>query len=146
MARYVVTRQSQGVTMPVLNPTQLRELSALLNTLYQDVQREVRAEFDNAGEQHRIDLLNREPGDSGDESLANALADFNVVRFDRYIQGLRDIEAAMQRMKTGDYGVCIECGDEVGYARLHAYPTARRCITCQEKHEREYAQAGHPKL
>ncbi len=132
--------------MSELTALQMNELNKLLKTQYQDVQREVQAEFDNSGEQHRIDLLNREPGDSGDESLANALADFNVMRFDRYIQALRDIEAAMQRMKSGEYGTCTDCGNEVGYARLHAYPTAKRCIVCQEKREREYAQAGHPKL
>lgn len=132
--------------MSELKPAQLEELAALLKAEYQKVQNEVRNEFDNAGEQHRIDLLNREPGDSGDESLANALADFNVVRFDRYIHALRDVEAAMQRMKAGDYGSCSDCGDEIGYERLRAYPTARRCIACQQKHEREYAQGGHPKL
>ena len=107
---------------------------------------EVRNELENTGDQHRIDLLNSEPGDSGDESMANALADFNVTIVDRQVQGLRDIEAAFQRIKDGEYGVCTQCGDEVGFNRLMAYPTAKRCIVCQEQREREYAQEGHPKM
>ena len=43
-------------------------------------------------------------------------------------------------------GVCIDCGDDVAFARLQAYPTAKRCIVCQEKREREYAQEGRPKM
>ncbi|MEW6119709.1 MAG: TraR/DksA C4-type zinc finger protein [Pseudomonadota bacterium] len=132
--------------MSELNPAQTEALAALLKAQYQDVLNEVRSEFDNAGEQHRIDLLNREPGDSGDESLANALADFNVARFDRQIHALRDIEAAMQRARSGDFGTCMDCGADIGYERLLAYPTAKRCIACQQRREREYAQLGHPKL
>jgi RNA polymerase-binding protein DksA len=78
--------------------------------------------------------------------MANELADFNVAILGRHIQGMRDIEAAFQRIKNGEYGVCIECGDDIAFARLQAYPTAKRCIVCQEKHEREYAQEGHPKM
>lgn len=132
--------------MSDLTASQLQELSERLASQYRDIQDEVRTEFDNAGEQHRIDLLNREPGDSGDQSLASALADFNVTRFDRHIQALRDIEAAQQRLRSGEYGTCTDCGLPIGLARLRAYPTAKRCIDCQQKYEREYAQVGQPRL
>jgi RNA polymerase-binding protein DksA len=132
--------------MAPLNQSQLDQLSKKLNEDNQALLREVRSELENSGDQHRIDLLNSEPGDTGDESMANALADFNVARLDRQIQGMRDIEAAFQRIKNGEYGVCIECGDDIGFNRLQAFPTAKRCIVCQEKREREYAQEGHPKM
>lgn len=106
----------------------------------------MREELDNSGNQHRIDLLNNEPGDTGDESLVNALADFNLTLLDHHIDGLRDIEAALQRIRNGEYGVCIDCGGDVGFDRLQAYPTARRCIVCQAQHEKQYAQAGKPTL
>lgn len=132
--------------MPVLTQSQLDELTKKLNADYQTLLREVRDELDNPDDQHRIDQLNSEPGDAGDESLANALADLNVARMDRHIQAMRDIEAAFRRIKDGEYGVCIDCGTDVGFARLQAYPTAKRCIVCQEKREREYTQEGHPKM
>jgi RNA polymerase-binding protein DksA len=132
--------------MPDLTASELQELSAQLARQYRDIQDEVRTEFDNAGERNRIDLLNREPGDSGDQSLASALADFNVMRFDRHIQALRDIEAARLRLQNGEYGTCTDCGMPIGVARLRAYPTAKRCIDCQQKYEREYAQAGQHTL
>ncbi|MHB1076436.1 TraR/DksA family transcriptional regulator [Thiobacillus sp.] len=132
--------------MPVLSQTQLDQLARKLREDYQTLVREVRDELENSGNQHRIDLLNSEPGDAGDESMANALADFNLTVLDRHIDGMRDIESAEQRIKNGEYGVCIDCGNEVGFTRLQAYPTAKRCIVCQEQREKQYAQEGHPKM
>lgn len=132
--------------MAALTHAQLEQLARKLNADYQTLLRKVREELENAGDHHRIDLLNEEPGDSGDESLANALADFNLTILDRHIDEIRDIEAALQRVKHGEYGVCIDCGDDIAFTRLQAYPTAKRCIVCQEQREKHYAQEGHPKL
>ena len=132
--------------MAALKQSELDQLTKKLNENYQTLLGEARDELENTDDQHRIDLLNSEPGDTGDESLANALADFNVAQLDRHIQGMRDIEAALRRVKDGEYGVCTDCGTDVGFARLQAYPTAKRCIVCQEKREREYVQEGHPKM
>lgn len=132
--------------MAALDPSQLEQLVVKLKTAYQELLRDVRDALENTGDQHRIDLLNSEPGDAGDESMANALADFNVAQIDRHVHALRDIEAALQRVRKGEYGVCTDCGDDVGFARLQAYPTAKRCIACQERREREYAHEGHPKM
>lgn len=125
--------------MAALDQSQLDQLVEKLNDDNKALVREVRSGLENPADQHRIDLLNREPGDVGDESVADALADFNVARLDRQIQQMRDIDAAFQRIKEGAYGVCIDCGNDIGFKRLQAYPTAKRCIVCQEKHEREYA-------
>jgi len=132
--------------MAALTPSQIDQLAKKLNENLQTLLREVRSELENSGDQHRIDLLNNEPGDSGDESMANALADFNLAILDRHIDDMRDIEAALQRIKNGEYGVCTDCGVDVAFARLQAYPTAKRCIVCQEKREREYAHEGQPKM
>lgn len=132
--------------MAALKKSQLDELVLQLKTQYQVLLREVHDELENAGSQHRIDLLNNEPGDSGDESMANALADINVATLDHHIRDIRDIEVAFQRIKEGTFGACIDCGDDIAIERLQAFPTAKRCIVCQAKREREFVQEGHPKL
>lgn len=132
--------------MTALTSSQLDQLVTKLKSEYQTLLREVRDELENKGVNHRIDLLNSEPGDSGDESMANALADFNLTIVDRQVQGVRDIESTFKRIKDGEFGVCIDCGDHIPFKRLQAYPTAKRCITCQEKREKLYAQEGHPKM
>lgn len=132
--------------MAALTQSQLDQLAKRLNEDNQALLREVRNELEHPADQHRVDLLNSEPGDVGDESMANALADFNVAILDRHIRSMRDIEAALQRIRNGEYGACIDCGDDIDFARLQAYPTAKRCILCQEKREREFAQEDHPKM
>ncbi|OYY81980.1 MAG: conjugal transfer protein TraR [Hydrogenophilales bacterium 16-62-9] len=132
--------------MVALKKSQLEALAYQLKVQYQALLREVRDELENVGSQHRIDLLNNEPGDSGDESMANALADINVATLDHHIQTMRDIELAFLRIRDGAFGVCIDCGDDIAFERLQAFPTAKRCIVCQEKREREFVQEGHPKL
>lgn len=132
--------------MAALHQSQFDQLVEKLKTDYQTLLREVREELANSGDRHRIDLLNGEPGDSGDESMANALADFNVAILDRQILELRDIEAAFRRIENEEYAVCIDCGGEIGFNRLMAYPTAKRCIVCQEQREKQYAQEGRPKM
>ena len=48
---------------------------------------------------------------------------------------LQVIEAALQRIEAGTYGLCTECGVDIAAPRLHAAPEAPRCIQCQEKAE-----------
>ena len=43
---------------------------------------------------------------------------------------LEMIEAALARMATGTYGLCITCGDTVAIERLTALPYATVCIKC----------------
>jgi len=132
--------------MTALTQSQRDQLANQLKARYQILLRNVRDELENSGNQHRIDLLNGEPGDSGDESMASALADINIATVDNHIHEIRDIEAALERSRDNTFGTCIECGNEIAFNRLHAYPTAKRCLVCQEKREREFAHASHPKL
>ena len=53
---------------------------------------------------------------------------------------LAKINAAFARIDRGVYGVCEECGDQIGLARLKARPVTTLCIACksaQEERERE---------
>jgi len=46
------------------------------------------------------------------------------------------ISAALQRMDSGDYGTCTECGTPIEVGRLEAYPYADECIDCAEFDEK----------
>ena len=45
------------------------------------------------------------------------------------------IDAALQRIETGDYGVCTDCSTEIPDARLQAAPETPRGIVCQDRLE-----------
>ncbi len=48
-----------------------------------------------------------------------------------YVQ-LRLIEEALDRLSSGDYGICLGCEEPIPEKRLRAIPWARYCIRCQE--------------
>ncbi|MGD8698151.1 MAG: TraR/DksA C4-type zinc finger protein [Gemmatimonadales bacterium] len=50
---------------------------------------------------------------------------------------LYHIDEALRRLyKNPDrYGICEECGEDIGYDRLDALPHARLCIRCKEREE-----------
>ena len=48
---------------------------------------------------------------------------------------LREVEGALERLRDGTYGTCMECGMPVSRKRLDALPWARYCVTCQERHQ-----------
>ena len=86
------------------------------------------------------------PGDAGDESVMRMQTDLHLQEAGRDLEELRDIDAALQRIEAGSYEHCDACGDEIGYARLDAQPTALRCVRCQAQHEKTYAHKPTPTL
>lgn len=43
---------------------------------------------------------------------------------------LRQIEAALNRLDSGTYGICAKCGADIGDARLNALPYTPHCSNC----------------
>ena len=129
-----------------LTQTQLSTLAKMLDQRHESLLEEVRDELDQSENQQYVEIIGRTPADSGDESVGDTLADLNLGIIDRHIREIRDIEAAKARMKDHSFGTCIGCEADIGFERLLAYPTAKRCIVCQQQHDKTYAHAGTPKL
>ena len=51
------------------------------------------------------------------------------------------IQAALARIDAGTYGICETCGETISTARVSAMPTARLCISCQERLEHQGTRA-----
>ncbi len=128
-----------------LTQADLEQLASQLDHGYAELLDQVRQELVASDQQHFQDIAGR-VHDQGEASVADMLADLGAAMIDRHIHELRDIEAAKRRMQDGAYGVCVDCGAEIGLSRLKAYPTAQRCIECQGVHEKHFAQTGHPSL
>jgi len=47
---------------------------------------------------------------------------------------------ALERIRSGNYGVCIDCAKRIPAARLQIKPEAKRCVQCQEAYERREAR------
>ena len=77
--------------------------------------------------------------DVDDEAVADTLVDIDNAIIGLHLQKARDLNSALDRIQAGVYGICIDCGDDIGFERLSAYPTAKRCIKCQSLHEKTFA-------
>ncbi|MFD9330126.1 TraR/DksA family transcriptional regulator [Streptomyces sp. NPDC060065] len=51
---------------------------------------------------------------------------------------LEQTERALQRLDAGTYGLCENCGNPIGKARMQAFPRATLCVECKQKQERRY--------
>jgi DnaK suppressor protein len=47
-------------------------------------------------------------------------------------QELADIDAALQRIKDGTYGICDTCGENISEQRLAVRPESFECVECAE--------------
>ena len=88
---------------------------------------------------------NQAPQD--DAGIGNHIADDATEVFDRERDLalrsnsqdlLAQVDAALERIDTGRYGICARCGQKIAADRLEALPYAIYCINCQSivEHER----------
>jgi DnaK suppressor protein len=54
------------------------------------------------------------------------------------------IGEALERLRSGRYGICDDCKKAIPRERLEAVPSAIRCVACQEKHEAKTAKRSEP--
>jgi DnaK suppressor protein len=124
---------------------QLSELRAMLVERHLALRELIRQELLSSDEEHYIDLAGQ-VHDLEEESVADLLIDLGLAVIDMHISEIRDIEAALRRINVGAYGVCVDCDDDIEVARLRAYPTAKRCLPCQENFERNHAGNQTPTM
>jgi DnaK suppressor protein len=101
--------------------------------------RDVSAERQDAGPAKRP---GETPDDAGDQGEQVQRDEVREAEQNRDATELADIDAALQRMDSGRYGECIDCGIDIPPARLQAQPSAARCVACQQKFE----SSGAPRV
>lgn len=74
--------------------------------------------------------------DADDATQRGADREVDLAMADRDVVGLAAIEAALERLDSGRYGECADCGTEIPLARLKLAPTALRCVACESRLER----------
>lgn len=120
-------------------PTELDKFRALLKNLRDRVVDEISF---LAG-----DNLNRSQRDSSGDlsSYSFHMADQGTDNFDREFalnlvsseqDALYEIDEALQRIDSGEYGMCEACGCAIEKPRLKALPFCRMCVRCKAESER----------
>ncbi|HET9700590.1 MAG TPA: TraR/DksA family transcriptional regulator [Burkholderiales bacterium] len=131
--------------MTELTGVQMQALEQALRARQRALLERVRDEMESSGERNYFELKGG-VADTGDESAANLMADTEAAMVHRHVEELRDLEAALRRINEGAYGECSDCGAEIGFPRLKAYPTAKRCVRCQNQIEKTHTHEPAPTL
>ena len=131
--------------MSRLNAREIEKLRLALQGKGATLQQAVRAEL-AYGEQAPYAAILEEVSDEGDRATAATTADFDNEIARRHGAALREIDAALERIGDHRYGSCDDCGADIGFARLTAFPTATRCVDCQRRREHVHAHEATPSL
>ncbi|HKX05351.1 MAG TPA: TraR/DksA C4-type zinc finger protein, partial [Methylomirabilota bacterium] len=114
-----------------------------------DIRRELEQEL-----KHTVDRLKGlggaiafedDPGAREDEGQGEAAGDAGRISEDREmtfaVRGLlveraNRLAEALDRVRSGEYGVCEVCDEPIAPARLRAIPEVTTCVACQDAEER----------
>lgn len=75
--------------------------------------------------------------DPADRATMESDRAFTLRIRDRERKLIKKIRSALVRMDEGVYGVCDDCGEEIGVPRLKARPVTKLCINCKSKQEED---------
>ena len=81
-----------------------------------------------------------------DAPTAEMIADDEGRFADHETALLHEIDAAIGRLESGGYGICMSCGCGIPEQRLLATPTVQTCIPCQERIEQEQGTGRGPTM
>ena len=72
------------------------------------------------------------PADNASQRTLNALVHETAAHTTKQLALVR---LALAKFDEHNYGLCENCGEEIGFSRLDARPEARLCIVCQTRME-----------
>jgi RNA polymerase-binding protein DksA len=96
--------------------------------------------------EHSYAAIAGEVPDFGDQATAASLTAYDNENARRHVEAIREIDDALVRVKAHRFGRCMECGADIRFERLRAFPTARRCVPCQSLHEKTFAVGATPTM
>lgn len=73
----------------------------------------------------------------GDQATVEIDSNFLLRLKGREKKLLTKIDQALERIEKGSFGICEECGQEIGLKRLGARPVAALCIECKTDQEEQ---------
>ena len=115
--------QPQSISSPGTTTSGTQQYSKLLLAEKAQVQVELR---------RRVESLHS--GRVAVEDQAPILHEqFVSIRHNNFAhEKIKAIDAALERLRRGEYGICEECDEPISEKRLKAVPWTRYCLHCQE--------------
>jgi DnaK suppressor protein len=142
----------KSIPTPTTAPASMRreELRRVLEARRRELEASVRGQLSALRAEHAtVDHLTTL--DDGGISDVDTQEDIALALVEITLETIERIDAALERVDAGQYGRCVECGDDIAAARLGALPFAVRCLECEGAREadarrRRYPERGHDSL
>ena len=84
------------------------------------------------------------PGDEADLA-AQIIAQTQVTNLGaREKRQLAEIEKALERIESGEFGICETCGEDIAPGRLRARPFSVECVECKSQEESRASRYANP--
>ena len=107
--------------------TMLLDKRAAVQQQINELLAQYREHYSTTHNDSALDLEDRSLRDSTAEQQLSLLESRNHTRM--------MLDTALRRLDDGEYGLCEDCGADIGPGRLSALPFAKRCLSCQHQAE-----------
>ncbi len=127
--------------MTELTKAELKEFQAKLIEIRARIKGDVKdLTEETLGRDHGESRTPTHPAELGSETYEQ---DFSLSLIRNEEEVLEDISAALARLESGEYGVCLKCLEAgkpvkksmIPKARLKAIPWAKNCVECERQRE-----------
>jgi len=105
-------------------------------------QQELRRAVNRTAQDGREADVDAAAADIADRAASSYTKEFLFHQSNNDRQLLQMVDGALARIREGNFGQCISCGEDINPKRLEAVPWTRFCIECQEKMERGQLEAS----
>ena len=119
-----------------MNPLQLEYFRQRLQQWRADLVEESKQTIENLKEEVR------DIGDEAERATRETENSLELRTRDRYRKLIGKIDSTLKRVDNGEYGFCVDTGEEIGLDRMEARLTAERTIDAQERWEHLQKQQG----
>lgn len=121
----------------MLRREELQEIKELLRDMKKRIMADLDARIKTSGLSDE-----REIGDIFDDADMEQNREFNLMLSNREKEKVEQIDAAIERIDEGVYGVCEDCEENIPMGRLKALPFTTLCVKCKSQREAEEGPAA----
>ena len=122
--------------MQTITKEQQQQLQQHIMSEFALLKEKVKTRLSISSKQHLNDLVDKVDEMNADR-LISSLSNCQSHSLNEYKNQIKSIDAALQGMELGLYGLCSDCEIELNIDELLACPTKQRCTSCEEKYQQQ---------
>ncbi|MDA7745827.1 hypothetical protein N8878_00655 [Psychromonas sp.] len=122
--------------MQAITSEQQQLIQECLLSEFSLLKEKVKARLSISSKQHLNDLVDKVDAMNAD-TLISSLVHGESHSLNLYKQQIKEIDAALQGIELGLYGLCSDCETELCVESLFKCPTMQRCPDCEKKYQQQ---------